>query len=128
MRGRALVRAAILAALGLSGCASRGSVREVQSDISRVETEAISRSVQHTITLSDLSKIFSSQVEALRQRIEQLQGEMLGEWDRPECENYKPEAQRLFCKRKPRFMPYRDAVGSCRDEQGREWPINGECD
>jgi hypothetical protein len=93
------VRFALLAVLlsGLTGCATRGELVH-----ERFETDQKIGSARLSALGHDQDII--NQMERIEKRIEAVERDIRGPWDREECERYKPEAQQAFCHRLPRFM------------------------
>lgn len=93
------MKALILAAIALTGCATNRDInnqwREHQALVVLVSA--------HKVEALDRQNDMLGQLEAQDRRIKRLENELQGDWDREECENYKPEAQKLFCHRLPRF-------------------------
>lgn len=86
-----------VAVLLLTGCATRGELAAVRLEQRGLILDA---SVKH-VEMLDRDSDTLGQLDALDRRVKGLEERLRGEWDRDECENYKPEAQKLFCRRKP---------------------------
>lgn len=83
--------------IATSGCATRGALDE-----QRKETSALSREVSEKyVKLLGHNGDILSQLDSLLRRVEAVESRINGDWDRSDCEYYKPEAQKLFCHRKP---------------------------
>lgn len=102
------LRAALLVAVvvGLNaGCATRG---EVAAERRHGQDLAV-RVTDLAYKQSDYCRDLLNQVDGLDRRVRDIEAGLLGEWDRPVCENYSAAAQKMFCHRLPRFQPYQAA-------------------
>lgn len=90
------MRHALLAAVVLfSGCATTKDLDYAETR-QRIELNSTNASLNMA---EDRLNQALDRVRRLEERVEAVEYRDLGEWNRPECAGYKPEAQRLFCRR-----------------------------
>lgn len=93
----------LVPALALLACAPNAAMRKERAD----RREGDAALLKATDKAEDrLNRIEMRDLQFLEGRIESLERELLGPWDDATCERYKPEAQRAFCHRLPKFQPY----------------------
>lgn len=80
----------------LSACATTNDIENQRQDI-----RALAREISEVkMSALDRDGFTMGQLDRIDQAVKRMQDELSGPWDREECENYKPEAQKLFCHHK----------------------------